>query len=334
MKAIRYHETGGPEVLRFEEVPEPAPGPGEVLLQVHATGVNFADTERRRGLYDTKVPLPRILGSEAAGIVTAVGAGVDPALVGRRVVTLTVGSYAEVVKAQASGLVLLPESVSFEVAAAVPVQGLTAYHLLRTVGQVREGQSVLVHAAAGGVGVLAVQLAKAAGARVFGTVSSEAKARLIQELGVEEVIRYDREDVVAEVHKRTGGRGVDLVLDAVGASTWAGSLQALALFGHLVSYGSASGPPPPVDVEALFAKSLKVSAYWLHTPHPPGLHHRALEELVREVAEQRLRILIGLKLPLAEAAEAHRRLEGRETVGKVVLTVRSPESPRYRLSGK
>ncbi|PTL78895.1 quinone oxidoreductase [Vitiosangium sp. GDMCC 1.1324] len=318
---MRYHRTGGPEVLSLDEVPEPEPGPGEVLLQVHAAGVNFADTERRRGLYDSQVPLPRILGSEAAGVVSAVGPGVGKVLMGRRAVALTTGSYAECVKAPASELVLLPDGVSFEAAAAVPVQGLTAYHLVRTVGQVREGQSVLVHAAAGGVGVLAVQLAKAAGARVFGTVSSESKARLVRELGADEVIRYDHENVVAEVHRRTGGRGVDLVLDAVGASTWAGSLQVLAPFGHLVSYGSASGSPPPVDVEALFEKSLKVSAYWLRTPHPPGLNYQALESLIRDVSEGRLRILIGLKLPLAEAAEAHRRLEGRETVGKVVLSV-------------
>jgi NADPH2:quinone reductase len=321
MKAIRYHRTGGPEVLQLDEVPEPEPGPGEVRLQVHATGVNFADTERRRGLYDAKLPLPRILGSEAAGVISAVGPDVDPALVGRRVVTLTTQSYAEFVKAPASGLVMLPDNVSFEVAAAVPVQGLTAYHLLHTAAQVHAGQSVLVHAAAGGVGVLAVQLAKALGARVLGTVSSAAKARLVQELGADELIRYDSEDVVAEVQRRTQGRGVDLVLDAVGASTWAASLQVLAPFGHLVSYGSASGRPPPVDMEALFEKSLKVSAYWLHTPHPPGLHHRALASLIRDVAEGRLRILIGLQLPLTEAAEAHRRLESRETVGKVVLTV-------------
>ncbi|WNG19426.1 zinc-binding alcohol dehydrogenase family protein [Cystobacter fuscus] len=321
MKAIRYHHIGGPEVLRLEDVPEPELGPGEVRLQVHAAGVNFADTERRRGLYDTKVPLPRILGSEAAGVVRAVGPGVDEALLGRRVVTLTTGCYAEFVKAPASGLVALPDKVSFEEAAAVPVQGLTAYHLLHTVARVRKGQSVLVHAAAGGVGVLAVQLAKALGARVFGTVSSEAKAQLVQELGADEVIRYDREDVVAEVHRRTEGGGVDLVLDAVGASTWEASLRVLAPFGHLVSYGSASGRPPAVDVESLYEKSLKVSAYWMHTPHPPGAHHRALESLIRDVADGRLRILIGLKLPLAEAIEAHRRLEGRETVGKVVLTV-------------
>ncbi|ATB41729.1 NADPH:quinone reductase [Cystobacter fuscus] len=321
MKAIRYHHIGGPEVLRLEDVPEPELGPGEVRLQVHAAGVNFADTERRRGLYDTKVPLPRILGSEAAGVVRAVGPGVDEALLGQRVVTLTTGCYAEFAKAPASGLVALPDEVSFEEAAAVPVQGLTAYHLLHTVARVQRGQSVLVHAAAGGVGVLAVQIARALGARVFGTVSSEAKARLVQELGVDEVIRYDREDVVTEVHRRTDGGGVDLVLDAVGASTWEASLRVLAPFGHLVSYGSASGRPPALDVETLYEKSLKVSAYWLHTRHPPGSHHRALESLIRDVADGRLRILIGLKLPLAEAAEAHRRLEGRETVGKVVLTV-------------
>jgi NADPH2:quinone reductase len=322
MKAIRFHRIGGPEVLRLDEVPEPEPGPDEVLLQVHVAGVNFADTERRRGLFNPNAPLPRMLGLEAAGIVSAIGSRVDPALRGRRVATLAEGAYAEFVTVPASGLVTLPDNVSFEVAAAVPVQGLTAYHLVHTVSQIHVGQSVLVHAAAGGVGGLAVQLAKAAGARVFGTVSSAAKAELVRELGADEVIRYDHEDVVAEVRQRTGGQGVDLVLDAVGASTWAGSLQALAPFGHLVSYGSASGLPPLVDVETLFDKSLKVSAYWLLTPHPPGLHHRALESLIQDVSKGKLRILLGMKLPLVECAEAHRRMEGRETMGKVVLTVR------------
>ncbi|RKH52094.1 quinone oxidoreductase [Corallococcus sp. AB050B] len=319
MKAIRYHQPGGPEVLRWEDAPEPVPGPGQVLLRVHAAGVNFADTERRRGLYDAQVPLPRILGSEAAGVVRAVGPGVDASWVGRRVVALTKQAYAEAALAPVEQLLVLPPEVSFEEAAALLVQGLTAYHVVHTVGRVEAGQTVLIHAAAGGVGLLAVQLAKAAGARVIGTVSGEAKAKLARDVGADDVIRYDREDVAASVRELTGGRGVERVLDSVGASTWQASLDALAPFGHLVSYGNASGHPPHVEVESLYAKSLTVSAYWLHTPTPPEVQRKAREALLAEVVAKRLRLVVGLTLPLSRAEEAHRQLEGRSTVGKVVL---------------
>lgn len=321
MKAIRYHEVGGPEVLRLEDVPEPEPGPGEVRIQVRAAGVNFADTERRRGLYDAQVPLPRILGSEAAGVVESVGPGVDPKWVGRRVVALARMSYAQRVTAPVKELLELPEQVSFEEAAGLLVQGLTAWHLVHTMGRLSKGQSVLIHAAAGGVGLLAVQLAKAVGARVIGTVSNEAKARLAKELGADDVILYGREDVAARVKALTEGRGVDLVLDSVGATTWEASLESLASFGHLVSYGNASGNPPPVDVESLYAKSAKVSAYWLHTPHPPELQRQAREALGAELAAGRLQVRLGLVVDWREAAEAHRQLESRGTVGKVVLRV-------------
>ncbi len=321
MKAIRYHEVGGPEVLRLDDVPEPVPGPGEVRIQVRAAGVNFADTERRRGLYDTQVPLPRILGSEAAGVVESVGPGVDPKWVGRRVVALARGSYAQLVTASEKELLELPEQVSFEEAAGLLVQGLTAWHLVHTMGRLSKGQSVLIHAAAGGVGLLAVQLAKAVGARVIGTVSNDAKARLAKELGADDVVLYGLEDVAAQVKALTAGRGVDLVLDSVGASTWAASLESLAPFGHLVSYGNASGNPPPVDVESLYAKSAKVSAYWLHTPHPPELQRQAREALGAELAAGRLQVRLGLAVDWREAAEAHRQLESRGTVGKVVLRV-------------
>ncbi|MGE6761018.1 quinone oxidoreductase family protein [Corallococcus interemptor] len=319
MKAIRYHQLGGPEVLQWEDAPEPVPGPGQVLVRVHAAGVNFADTERRRGLYDAQVPLPRILGSEAAGVVRAVGPGVDASWVGRRVVALTKQAYAEAALAPVEQLLVLPPEVSFEEAAALLVQGLTAYHVVHTVGRVEAGQTVLIHAAAGGVGLLAVQLAKAAGARVIGTVSGEAKAKLARDVGADDVIRYDREDVAASVRELTGGRGVERVLDSVGASTWQASLDALAPFGHLVSYGNASGHPPHVEVESLYAKSLTVSAYWLHTPTPPEVQRKAREALLAEVVAKRLRIVVGLTLPLSRAEEAHRQLEGRGTVGKVVL---------------
>ncbi|RKH80607.1 quinone oxidoreductase [Corallococcus sp. AB045] len=319
MKAIRYHQQGGPEVLRWEDAPEPVPGPGQVLVRVHAAGVNFADTERRRGLYDAQAPLPRILGSEAAGVVRAVGPGVDPSWVGRRVVALTKEAYAEAALAPVEELLVLPPEVSFEEAAALLVQGLTAYHVVHTVGRVEAGQTVLIHAAAGGVGLLAVQLAKAAGARVIGTVSGEAKAKLARDVGADAVIRYDQEDVAASVRELTQGRGVERVLDSVGASTWQASLDALAPFGHLVSYGNASGHPPHVEVESLYAKSITVGAYWLRTPTPPEVQRKAREALLAEVVAKRLRIVVGLALPLSRAEEAHRQLEGRNTVGKVVL---------------
>ena len=321
MKAIRYHEVGGPEVLRLDDVPEPVPGPGEVRIRVHAAGVNFADTERRRGLYDARVPLPRVLGSEAAGVVESVGPGVDASWVGRRVVALAPGSYAERVVAPEPELLELPEQVSFEEAAGLLVQGLTAWHIVHTMGRLSSGQSVLIHAAAGGVGLLAVQLAKAVGARVLGTVSSEAKARLARELGADEVLLHGEGDLAERVRALTGGQGVDLVLDSVGASTWKASLESLAPFGHLVAYGNASGHPPPLDVEELYAKSLKVSAYWLRTPHPPELNRRAREALRAELAAGRLQMRLGLVMDLAQAAEAHRQLETRGTVGKVVLRV-------------
>lgn len=321
MKAIRYHQVGGPEVLRFEEVPEPVAGPGEVRIQVRAAGVNFADTERRRGLYDAKVPLPRILGSEAAGVVESVGPGVDKSWLGRRVVALAARSYAEFATVSEQELLELPEHVSFEEGAGLLVQGLTAWHLVHTMGRLSAGQSVLIHAAAGGVGLLAVQLAKTVGARVLGTVSTEEKARLVREFGADEVILYGESDVTEQVRALTGGHGVELVLDSVGASTWKSSLESLAAFGHLVSYGSASGAPPPVDVESLYEKSLKVSAYWLRTVHPPALQRQAREALRALLTESRLRVHVGGVFALADAAEAHRQLEGRHTVGKVVLRV-------------
>ncbi|WP_394844005.1 quinone oxidoreductase [Pendulispora brunnea] len=320
MKAIRYHQIGDPTVLRWEDAETPAPGAGEVLIAVRAAGVNFADTERRRGLYDAAAPLPRILGSEAAGVVHSVGPGVDAAWVGRRVVAFTPACYAEFTKASLDVVFPLPDNVSFEMAASIPVQGLTAYHLVNTAGRVAKGQWVLVHSAAGGVGLLATQMVKALGGKVIGTVSTDAKAAQARDAGADAVLRYDQ--VEGEVPRITEGHGVDLVLDAVGADTWRASLKSLAPFGHLILYGSASGEVPKLDVDAeLMPRSLKVSAYWLRSPHPAELQQRAMSSLLEDVAAGRLRITIGLQLPLTEAVEAHRRLESRATVGKVVLTV-------------
>jgi len=322
MKAIRFHEIGGPEVLKYEEVERPRPGPNEVLVKVHAIGVNFADTLLRRGQYLVKPEPPVIPGAEAAGTVEEVGEGADENLVGRRVAFLGQQCYGEYTRVNVRQLIPLPDTISFEQGAAFPLQGLTAYHMLHTMDKVEAGKSVLVHAAAGGVGLLAIQMAKQAGATVYGTTSSEDKARLAREMGADDVILYNKSDFSEEIKRMTGGRGVDLVLDSVGKATFEGSLKALAPFGHLISYGGASGRPDPLDVNGLYEKSLKVSAFWLMTvSRVPEVALRGVEHVVALVASGQLKLTIGLKLPLAQAAEAHRKLEGRETVGKIILTV-------------
>jgi NADPH:quinone reductase len=320
MRAVRIHGFGGPDVLRIDEIPSPEPGPGEVLLRVHAAGVNFADTERRRGLYRGDIPLPNVLGLEAAGVIAAVGSGVNPALRGLRAVGLGSGCQADFVPLSASEVVLLPEEVDFDVAAALPVQGLTAYHLLHTAEWVTPGMTLFVHAIAGGVGLQLLQQAKAAGARVFGATSTEEKAAVARKLGADAVL-VAPQDLASEVLALTGGQGVDVVFDSVGHSTAEASLRSLAPFGHLVFYGEASGPPAALEVSALYPRSLRVSAYWLRSPHPAGAHRAALNELVSDVAAGTLSCTVGMRLPLEQVADAHRALEERRTVGKVVLRV-------------
>ncbi|HEY7913487.1 MAG TPA: quinone oxidoreductase [Blastocatellia bacterium] len=320
MKAIRFHETGSPGVLRYEDVERPSPGPGEVLVKVRAVGVNFADTLFRRGQYLTEPVFPQIPGAEAAGIVEEVGEGVPADLIGKRVAFLGQNCYAEYTRVGARQLIPLPDSISFEAGAAFPLQALTAYHMLFTMDRVEEGKTVLVHAAAGGVGLLAIQMARQVGARVYGTTSTEEKAALVREMGADSVFLYNKLDFVEEVRRVTGGRGVDLVLDSVGKSTFEGSLRSLAPFGHLISYGAASGRPDPLDVRALYENSLKVSAFWLVTAmRVPEIARRGVERVVEWVATGKLRLTIGLRLPLKEAPEAHRKLEGRETFGKIIL---------------
>ncbi len=321
MKAIRFHEKGAPEVLRYEEAERPSPGPGEVLVRVHAIGVNFADTLFRRGQYLTEPQFPQIPGAEAAGVVEEVGEGVSPDLIGKRVAFLGQNCYAEYTRVGARQLIPLPDSVSFEAGAAFPLQALTAYHMLFTMDNVQEGKSVLVHAAAGGVGLLAIQMARHVGARVYGTTSTEEKAALVRDMGADSVFLYNKLDFVEEVKRVTGGRGVDLVLDSVGKSTFEGSLRSLAPFGHLISYGAASGRPDPLDVRGLYENSIKVSAFWLMTAmRVPEVARQGVERVVEWVATGKLRLTIGLRLPLEQAAEAHRKLEGRETYGKIILT--------------
>lgn len=324
MKAVRFHETGRPDVLKLEQVKDLETGAGETLVKVHTVGVNFADTLLRRGAYLTAPRLPETPGFEAAGVVADVGHGVDKDLVGRRVAVLGEHTYSEYVKVPAGGLIPLPDALSFDDGAAFPVQALTAYHMLYTVDHVAPGDTVLIHAAAGGVGLLAVQMAKLAGARVLATVSNEAKARRAKELGADETILYSKVDFASQVDRLTGGRGVRLVLDSVGKATLRGSLRSLAPFGHLISYGGASGPPEALEIRSLYEKSLKVSAFWLMTlPRAPEVAAHGVQQVMDWITGGKLRLVVGLKLPLAAAAEAHRQMENRETVGKILLTVAS-----------
>jgi len=324
MQAIRFHAVGGPEVLQFEEVEKPRPGAGEALVRIHVAGVNFADTLLRRGRYLRQPQFPETPGIEAAGVVEEVGGGVSEAIVGRRVAILGGhGCYAEYTVVPANQLIFLPDQISFEDGAAFPAQSLTAYHLLYTADHVKPGMSVLVHAAAGGVGLQAIQMAKQAGAKVFGTTSSDEKAKLAREMGADEVVLYNQGDFTERIKELTQGRGVDLVLDSVGRTTFAGSLKCLAPFGHVILYGAASGPPEPVNIiGSLFERSLKVSAFWLYTiQQRPTEASEGIGRVLNWIANGKLKMVIGLKLPLAQAAEAHRRMESRETVGKILLTV-------------
>lgn len=320
MRAIRVHETGGPEVMRYEEVPTPVPGEGEALVRLAAAGVNFIDIYQRKGLY--KLPLPATLGQEGAGVVEEVGPGVTAVKIGDRVAFANVmGAYAEAIVAPAERLVRLPTGVSLEQAAAVMLQGMTAHYLAYSTYPLKEGDAALVHAAAGGVGLLLIQTAKRRGATVIGTVSTEAKARLAREAGVDHVILYTEADFQAETRRITEGRGVQVVYDSVGQDTFDRSLNCLARRGMIVLYGQSSGPVAPLDPQVLNAKGS------LFLTRPTLLHYTATrEELVWRandvlawVASGELKVRVDRTLPLEQAAEAHRALGSRQTTGKVLL---------------
>jgi len=318
MRAIVVHALGGPEVLTLRPHPVPQPGPGEVRVRLHAIGVNFSDTERRRGVYDAPT-LPWIPGNEAAGVVDALGPGVDPAWLGRRVAfwaMRTSGAYAEYTVVTAAALFALRDDLDFAVGAALPVQGLTAYGLSHVATHMEAGQTALVHAAAGGVGALLVQLLRKRGVRVFGTASTEAKREILRGFGVLPLAYGPT--LPGLLHDATAGRGVDVVFDSVGRTTREESFAALARYGHLVYYGEASGPPAPFQVDDLFGRCLQVSAFWLGAD-PPELWDNARRDLQSWVADGALQITLGQSFPLEAAPEAHRRLEGRETHGKLLL---------------
>jgi NADPH:quinone reductase len=320
MFAIRVHEVGGPEQLRYEEIDAPEPGSGYVRVSVSAAGLNYIDTYHRSGLY--QMPLPFTPGLEIAGTIDAIGPDVTGWQVGDRVATATAsGGYAQQALVPAEKLVRVPENVDLDLAAAVMLQGMTAHYLVYTTFPLKEGDTCLVHAAAGGVGLLLCQLASQLGARVIGTTSTEEKAALARKAGASEIIFYNNEDVPTRVKELTSGRGVDVVYDSVGASTWEGSINSLRPRGMMVSFGNASGPVPPVSPLVLSSKGS------LFLTRPTLAHYTATSEelawragdLFRMIGEGTLEVRVDKRYPLAEAEAAHRALQGRETTGKVLL---------------
>jgi NADPH2:quinone reductase len=327
MKAVRVHAPGGPEVLCYEEVSTPRPQPGEALVRISAAGVNYLDIYYRSGFHwggHHERPLPYIPGAEAAGTIVALGQGVSDLSLGDRVaygISNGCGSYAEFYAVPAWHLHKLPASIDFQTATATMLQGMTAHYLTHGTYKVKSGDRVLVHAAAGGTGLLLVQLAKMRGARVFGTASTAEKARHVLAAGADAVINYSERDFAAEIKNLTDGSGVDVVYDSVGKATYEKSLESLSALGTLVIFGQSSGPVPPFDTAVLNAKGSLTLAR-------PSLTHyvanhsdveRRAGDLFRWIEAGELRVTLGEAFPLAEAAEAHRALESRRTVGKVLL---------------
>jgi len=320
VKAIRVHAPGGPEVLRFEDVPDPRPQAGEALVRVEAAGVNFIDVYHRSGLY--KMAMPLTLGHEAAGTVVAVGTDVRDLAPGDRVAWASVpGSYAELAAVPAARLVKLPAGLSAKQGAAAMLQGMTAHYLACSTYPLKSGDACLVHAGAGGVGLLLTQIAKRRGARVFTTVSNAEKARLSRDAGADATIDYTTQDFEAEVRRLTGGQGVQVVYDSVGKTTFEKGLACLARRGMMVLFGQSSGPVAPLDPQVLSQRGS------LYLTRPTLFHYTATrEELVERagevlgwIASGALKLRIDREFPLSEAAAAHRALEARQTTGKVLL---------------
>jgi NADPH2:quinone reductase len=320
VKAIRIHELGGPEILRYEDVPEPVPKPAEAVVKVEAAGVNFIDIYQRIGVY--KLPLPLTLGLEGAGTVTAVGEGVTDVRVGDRVAWTSVpGGYAEYCAVPADRLVVLPPGVTTKQGAAMMLQGLTAHYLAHSTFTLEHEHACLVHAGAGGVGLLLTQIAKLRGARVITTVSTDEKAALSRDAGADLVVIYTRQDFEAEVKQFSHGKGLPVVYDSVGKDTFEKSLNCLSLRGMLVLFGQSSGVVPPVDPQVLSQKGS------LFFTRPTLVHYIATREELRQRAADLVGWIAGGKLslrtefefPLKDAADAHKALAGRQTTGKVLL---------------
>lgn len=320
MKAIRVHQNGGPEVLQLEDCDLPKPGPGQAIVRNSNAGLNFVDIYLRRGTYPTS--LPYTPGWEGAGVVESVGEGVSLKPGDRVAYVHQPGSYAESVLAKAEWLIPLPDTLNFEQGAAFPLQGMTTHYLLHEFHKVKEGDVVLIHAAAGGMGLLLVQWARHLGAKVIGTVSTEEKAKAAREAGAHEVILYSKEDFAAATKKLTNGRGADLIIDGVAKTTFAGNLEAAALRGHIVIYGAASGTADPISPNVYMGRSLTVSGGSLmnYMLTREEMLHRA-NAVIEGLQKGWLKLRIDKVLPLAEAAEAHRLLENRQTIGKLLLSM-------------
>ncbi len=320
MKAIRIHAAGGPEVMRLEEAPQPTPKAGEALVKIDAAGLNYIDVYVRSGQYKSEYPMTP--GLEAGGTVTAVGPGVSEVKVGDKVAYTGVpGAYAEYAAVPVARLVVLPSGVSTKQGAAAMLQGMTAHYLACTTYPLKKGDTCLVHAAAGGVGLLLCQMAKMRGARVIGTVSTDEKAKLAREAGADETIIYTRQDFEAEVKRLTDGKGLQVVYDAVGKTTWDKSLNSLAPRGMMALYGQSSGPIGQIDPGILGAKG----SLFLTRPSLNN-HIASREELLSRsgdvlgwIRDGKLRLRTEFEFPLKDAGEAHRALEGRKTTGKVLL---------------
>lgn len=324
MKAIRIHETGGPDVLRVEELRIPAPTPGSVLIRVGASGVNFTDVLARQGIYmsrETGTTLPHTMGTEAAGVVTEVGEGVDSGLIGTRVVAFVEGGYAEYALADRRLTYLLPDTIDFADAVAFLVQGVTAWELVHERGALQPGETALIHSAAGGVGGLAVQLARLAGAElVIGTAGSIAKLELVRALGAHETVNYSQPDWADRVLELTERRGADLIVEAVGGQIGEQSLRCLGDHGRLIVYGVASKRLSPFAGTQLMQHNQSVIGYWLTSRLAPDSPTAAIvPRLLHLAADDKLQATIKHVYSLEHAADAHRALAERATVGKVVL---------------
>ena len=331
MKAIQVKQPGGPEALELTEIPVPEPKENEVVVKIAASGVNFIDIYHREGRY--KLPLPFVAGQEGSGTISAVGSKVSEMKPGDRVAWAGIqGSYAEYIAAPADRVVPVPEGVDERTAAAAVLQGMTAHYLTYDTYPLKRGETALIHAAAGGVGLLLVQMAHNIGARVIGTVSTEEKANLAREAGADEVIFYTKDDFAAETKKLTGGKGVDVVYDSVGKTTFEKGLNALRPRGYMVLFGGSSGAVPPFDLIQLSQKGS------LFVTRPTLAHYVITTEELRKraagvfkmIAAGKLKLRIAHTYPLADAAQAHRDLEARKTTGKLLLLSQVSTSKNYR----
>ena len=321
MKTVRINQTGGPEVLNYEDAPEPSPGPGQALVEIKSIGVNYTDVSSRKG---TNPPdaFPWTPGREAAGVVTAIGDGVTEVAVGDRVAyAMHTGSYSQYHAVPSWLLVRIPDGMSFADAAATMLQGMTAHFLVYGIAALNTGDRVLVHAGAGGMGLWLIQMLKNLGVHVFTTVSTEEKAELAKGAGADHAIIYTQQDFEAEIRAATGGKGLKMVMDAVGATTFDKGMRLLGRRGYMALYGQAGGPVGEVDSSMLRNGSLFLTRPSLgdYTATRDELLRRA-GDVLRWVQSGEVKLYVGLELPLAEAKEAHRKMEGRETTGKILLT--------------